>query len=239
MKINIGPYRQWIGPYQLAELLCFWAKKEKNELGLYDKPRWVHKFGEFLAYGSIAPEPKIGEEYELGERNRKATLLYRCLLWLDSKKERKVQIRIDDHDVWSMDTTLAMIILPMLRRLKQQKQGIPWVDPEDVPEELRATPEEQEALNKDGTLDKNFEARWNYVLDSMIWSFECVADPDEQQNQFFSGEPKLKFVKLDNGYSELINDGESNFDFEGYKKHQEEVQRGLTLFGKYYQSLWS
>ena len=29
MKITIGPYKSWYGPYQLAETLCFWAKEEK------------------------------------------------------------------------------------------------------------------------------------------------------------------------------------------------------------------
>ena len=27
MKVKIGPYKNWFGPYQLAELLCFWAKE--------------------------------------------------------------------------------------------------------------------------------------------------------------------------------------------------------------------
>ena len=38
-----------------------------------------------------------------------------------------------------MDHTLAMIIVPMLKQLKETKHGAPFVDDEDVPEELKST----------------------------------------------------------------------------------------------------
>ncbi len=31
MKIYIGPYKNWVGPYQIAEALCFWAKNVEDE----------------------------------------------------------------------------------------------------------------------------------------------------------------------------------------------------------------
>ena len=39
MKVYIGPYRNWIGPYQIAEKLLFWMKKDDDR---------VWKFGEWL-----------------------------------------------------------------------------------------------------------------------------------------------------------------------------------------------
>ena len=33
MKIRIGPYTDWFGPYQLAETLMFWVPEEKDEHG--------------------------------------------------------------------------------------------------------------------------------------------------------------------------------------------------------------
>lgn len=65
-------------------------------------------------------------------------------LYLD-KKERKVQIHIDKHDTWSMDDTLAHIILPMLKQLKETTHGYPS--------------------------DLN-EQEWDEILDEMIWAFE-------------------------------------------------------------------
>ena len=38
MKAHIGPYKSWFGPYQLAELLCFWAKDVEDEYGMKSKP---------------------------------------------------------------------------------------------------------------------------------------------------------------------------------------------------------
>ncbi len=31
MKVYLGKPNNWFGPYQLAELLCFWAPKTKDE----------------------------------------------------------------------------------------------------------------------------------------------------------------------------------------------------------------
>jgi hypothetical protein len=68
MKVKIGPYTNWFGPYQLAELLCFWAKEEKNEFGIPRKPDWVHNFGEWLAHGDIEPEAeRLGIEEHLAK----------------------------------------------------------------------------------------------------------------------------------------------------------------------------
>jgi hypothetical protein len=61
MYIKIGKHPDWFGPYQLARLLCFWAKKEKDENGFLKDPNWVHNFGEFLAYGIVEPDAKVGE----------------------------------------------------------------------------------------------------------------------------------------------------------------------------------
>ena len=72
------------------------------------------------------------------------------------KGNQKVSIRIDPWDTWSMDTTLAHIVLPMLKQLKATKHGAPQVDVEDVPEELRPTKKELKAYNKDGTTDDKF-----------------------------------------------------------------------------------
>ena len=43
----------------------------------------------------------------------------------NGNKSRKVKIKIDRHDTYSMDHTLALIILPMLVQLRNTKHGIP------------------------------------------------------------------------------------------------------------------
>ena len=66
--------------------------------------------------------------------------IYNCTinLFLD-RRVQKIKIHIDRWDTWSMDHTLANIILPMLKQLKATKHGAPWVAVADVPKELRHT----------------------------------------------------------------------------------------------------
>ena len=97
--------------------------------------------------------------------------------WLYDKfgysPQQKVKVHIDKWDTWSMDHTLAPIILPMLKQLKETKHGAPYVDPDDCPKDLR--PKEQ---NEYGTDDTHF-ARWDWALDEMIYAFDCKANKDD------------------------------------------------------------
>jgi hypothetical protein len=64
-------------------------------------------------------------------------------LWFD-RRTQTVKVRIDRWDTWSMDHTLAPIILPMLVQLKETKHGAPIVDDEDVPKQLHMTKKEKD-----------------------------------------------------------------------------------------------
>jgi hypothetical protein len=77
------------------------------------------------------------------------TLYVPINIFLD-KRTQKVKVHIDRWDTWSMDHTLALIILPMLVQLKESKHGAPHVDNADVPKELRATKKQIEAYGKTG-----------------------------------------------------------------------------------------
>lgn len=236
MKVYIGPYKDWFGPYQLAEVLCFWAKNEKDEFGFERKPDWVHNFGEWLAHGEVEPEPAVGEIVRW-DRNRHTTLLYKFLLWVDSKKKRKIKVRIDRYDTWSMDSTLAYIVLPMLKKLKEEHHGAPFVDDEDVPEELKSTsapPKENEY-----DTDANHFKRWEWVLDEMIFAFEKKND-DSWENEFYSGKHDMMWQKEENGMSRMLHGPNDTFkaDYEGLQKVKDRISNGFRLFGKYYENLW-
>jgi hypothetical protein len=240
MKVYIGPYKNWFGPYQLAKALCFWAKPVKDEYGFYSDPDWVHRFGEWLAHGSINPEPAVGDIITIGA-DRPSTWLYKFLLWLDSKNERKIKVRIDGYDTWSMDDTLAHIILPMLKQLKAKNNSSPYVDDEDVPEHLRKTsaPELTQEEKAIGEIDANHTLRWDWVIDEMIFAFECSLDHSIEDKFFTPNETKMQFKVLENGMRELLTSSTSSYAFEARKAHEARVQKGFELFGKYYQNLWS
>lgn len=238
MKVNIGKYKSFYGPYQLAETLCFWTK-DVTEHGVKRKPEWVHDFGEWLAHGSVEPEPKVGEVVSFN-RDRKQTWLYKLLLWIDQKRKRNISVKIDKWDTWSADHTLALIILPMLKQLKDQKHGSPFVDDEDVPDHLKSTsaPELTEDQKNSGHIDDNHHLRWEYVLGEMIFSFENIVD-DSWEDQFHSGEMNWSSKKLENGMYEMIKDDSYTIDWDGRNAYQARITNGLKLFGKYYQSLWT
>lgn len=169
----------------------------------------------------------------------------------------KDKFEIEDFDAWNIDTTLAPIILELVKRLKKNKHGAPKVDNEDVPDELKASDDEKFF---DLTDDENkWWDRWEYVLDEIIWSFEQISDPSNDE-QFHHGEIHLLWQALDKDknpigepvefddttedenaeYWETLK-GENDthwFDKEGYRAHHERIRRGTTLFGKYYSSLW-
>ncbi len=238
MKVYIGPYTQWFGPYQLAEKLMFWVPKERDEYGFPRTPDRVHRFGEWLAHGSIEPEPEVGEIFDLN-RERHNTWIYKLLLWIDKRKKRKIQVRIDPWDTWSMDNTLAHIILPMLKQLDATKHGAPHVDDEDVPEHLRSTAARELTAEEKNchAPDEHHFARWDWVLKEMMFAFESELD-DSWEEQFHTGDISFAFKKLENGMSEMVSTGERKYDFEGRKEYQKRISNGFRLFGKYYQALW-
>lgn len=237
MKIHIGPYKNWIGPYQLAEKILFWMDK--------DKDKRVHNFGEWLAHGSIEPEPEFKTGMDIVNRKeRPNTLLYRFLLWIESKRKRKVKIRIDPYDTWGMDSTLAMIILPMLKQLQETKHGAPYVEDEDVPEHLRSTVAEPKENEWD--TDSNHFLRWDWVMDELIWTFEQLQPDCDWEEQYRSGEYDLRSVPCEwdeTGKPSLykLEDGPNHtakIDHEGMTAHQNRINNGLRLMGKYFQGLW-
>lgn len=150
--------------------------------------------------------------------------------------KRKVVVRIDDYDVWSLHETLSHIILPMLIKLKENKQGAPHVDEEDVPEALRekmAKPKENE-----NDVDEFWFDRFDYVLDEMIWAFG--QDTIDWESQFHHGELKYetKDVPGSTNKEMIFDDTNYKYDQEGHDKHYARMTNGFKLFGKYYHSLW-
>jgi hypothetical protein len=155
--------------------------------------------------------------------------------YTDFDIDREIDIHIDKYDTWSMDHTLALIILPMLKQLKETKHGSSSVSDEDVPEHLRSTnasPKENE-----WDTDDLWHERWDWVLDEMIWAFEQIINYNND-SQFFTDNGKgWQTEKLETGDYRIVETGK-DFDKEGWTTHNERINRGTTLFGKYYRGLW-
>lgn len=244
MKIKIGPYRNWFGLYQLAEALCFWVREVEDEYGIKGKPDWVHDFGHWLAHGKAPIKHQVGDVYSWDKGDDlPTTLLYKFLLWIDSKKTRKISIKIDKYDTWSMDHTLALIIVPMLKQLRATKHGSPYVDAEDVPAHLHADPNRinlgtnGEPMKWDP--DYKIHDRWDWVLGEMLHAFECELD-EGWEDQFNTGEHDILWEKKENGFSEMKRGPNDTFEVnrEALKVAWDRRNNGRRLFAKYYHSLW-
>ena len=244
MRVKIGPYRKWFGPYQLAEKIMFWVPKERDQYGYLGNADRVHRFGEWLAHGSIQPEAEVGETVEwAGDRH--TTIITKLLAWIDSKKKRKISVRIDRWDTWNMETTLGYIIRPMLQQLHANKHGAPWVDDEDVPEHLRSTAAREltQEERDNGHTDDNHFKRWDWVLDEIIFAFESLEGGinEDWEEQFTSGEYDYQFKKIEeDGTSQLVRgpNHTAETDWDGHRAYGARIQNGFRLFGKYYQNLW-
>ena len=240
MKVYISNYKDhWISPYTFLDYMFFWTDWSKcsrnkslqsalDELeGKYkyvEPPEWVEKWSDRLLPISKA------------------------IQWVWSKVDRKIDyVKIDRWDTWSMDHTLSYIILPMLKQLKETKHGSPFVDDEDVPEELKSTsapPKENE-----WDTDENHFKRWDYALGEMIYAFEHKVD-DSWQDAYRSGEHDILWVPVDKDGNEVPK-GEHKFmqmakgpkdtyecDYDGMQIVEDRMRNGFRLFGKYYQGLW-
>ena len=159
-------------------------------------------------------------------------------IWFD-RRTQKVKVRIDRWDTWSMDHTLAPIILPMLKQLKETKHGAPMVDMKDVPKELRATKKQLDAYGKNGDVDPKHFERWDWVLDEMIFAFENKVN-DNWEEQFETGTSDIQWKKLEDGNYEMVKgpNDTREYDWEGRKAYQERISNGFRLFGKYFENLW-
>lgn len=217
MKVKIGKYKSWIGPYQIAEKILFWMGKDKDDR--------VHDFGRWLSEG------KDGNE----------SWLSKLCIWVDSKRSRTVKVHIDSWDTWNMDSTLAVIILPMLKQLKETKHGSPgdmngfkYVSSNSSQKCFDFYRDDDDVAWNVGHLE------WVDILDKIIWSFEQLQPDVDWEAQYWLVHPELDIG------DEVSEDGtcpvkwkvKGEADWEGRRQHAERIQEGLELFGKYYQNLW-
>jgi hypothetical protein len=165
-------------------------------------------------------------------------------------RSQKIDIHLDRWDTWNVDATLAKIIYPMLLQLKENKMGVPG-DFCEVGGEDYATQDSFDFYKESHKEAWEEGAKgWDEVLDKMIWSFGQLAFED-YDSQYHHGEAKYDWVETDKMYPNPIsgkleatyqmvdkNPDEHWYDSVGHRLHEERMQEGFELFGKYFRNLW-
>jgi len=210
MKIYFNkPKDNWISPYTIIEKAMFWRKID------YDEP--IVEFWN----GILSPF---------------------CSVLFDIRQffNRDIRyVKIDTWDAWSLEHTLSPIILPILKELKRIKHGAPFIEDADVPPKLRANRDARYKgrylapdLHKiNDNVDKKFFKRFDYILDEMIWTFEQLS-MDDHEGQFYDHSKSKKIKDINKSVRAI------KIDRVGLRKHNERIDNGLRLFGKYYRTLW-
>lgn len=83
-------------------------------------------------------------------------------------------VQIDEWDTWNMDYTLSLLIVPMLKQLKQDGHGYP--------------------------ANLNSVEAWHDILDKMIWSFEQSLDHYESAFDIDKADWKEQQEKMQDGF---------------------------------------
>ena len=241
MKVYISGYRDhWISPYTMLDYAFFWTDwskcardktvirslEEERKHKYIERPEWTEKWADRL------------------------TPVSRAILWVWDRVHPAIKyVKIDRYDTWSMDHTLADIVLPMLKQLKEKQHGAGFVDDSDVPEGIGLRSTEAAPKENEYDTDSNHFARWEWVMDEMIFAFECKVD-DSWQDAFREGEHDILWIPVDADGNEVPK-GEHKYyqmghgpkdtykcDYDGMKKVEDRIQNGFRLFGRYYQNLW-
>lgn len=144
-----------------------------------------------------------------------------------------VFVKVNDHDTWSADWSLSNIILPVLVELKKRKTGLPMVDLEDIPEDIRV---DLTGLSQDSDeFYKALEKHWEWAIDEMIWAMTQIKT-NEEDSPFFKFWEKREHLLNSEVEQEVEYPAELS-DLE--KQYADRITRGTTLFGKYFRSLWT
>lgn len=170
----------------------------------------------------------------------------------DDGSPRVAEVTIDDYDTWNIDSTLALVIYPLLKQFKNNvRHGAYFTDDADVPHELRSTNAKPKAHEHE--LDEFYFKRWEWILDEMTWAFEQLQPDCDWEKLYTSGVidyisepvPGTGYINPTTGEEEDTNyrfvEGPNHTyqaDYDGIRRHEERIDRGVQLFGKYFRKLW-
>lgn len=245
MKVYIGPYKYWFGSYHIAKTILFW-KDEDTDAG-YEAVDKLYNRLEKIGVGKVCDwiskkfdrkiKVKIHDYDTWGMDNTLAYIILPMLKQLKATKHGSPYVDQED--------------LPPELRLTKREQKVFYDGHWN--KKLKATEEEIDAASK------KFHSQFDWILDQMIWSFEQeLMDEDITRKAYYDPylpgeevEPPMKHTVIDDNGNVIEKDSQFDWDTEEWRRergkynnekrkaYEEKKQLGFTLFGKYFQSLWT
>jgi hypothetical protein len=212
MRVYIGPYKNWIGPYQISDKIPFISEDKRHEIGAWLAKTWVNNVCEWF-YSKKERNIKIRiDKYDTWNMdNTLALIILPMLKQLKSTKHGSPLV--DDEDV--------------PEHMRHGGDDDNWVHYkwEWVLNEMIWAFEQE--LN-DSWEEQFYHGKPEYIYTKVNPKGEYVETPN--------------FINEDDMESDWMKMEQVNpnywVDREGIKEYNDRINNGFRLFGKYYRGLW-
>ena len=245
MRVYIGPYYRTLSAKQIAKGLQDhghpFVLNEEEQVSLAEA-LWAEGCGSKEKNQKLLM--RANKYLLLDGKNKNLTKEDIEILaqWAQEKTQRIKKIKINSYDTWSMDHTLAAIILPMLQQLKATKHGSPG----NMPAFQQTSNQAQLTFDfyQDGDEDANAEGhkQWSVILDHMIWAFEQIVNDYPEEENFWITPPILDLEEYPEDLGKAVIpvrwEQRGELDVNAHEEYHEKIKEGTRLFGEYYSSLW-
>lgn len=137
-------------------------------------------------------------------------------------------IKVNHHDLYNLDITLAKVIHASLVEFRGNYNGVPGIDMTQDVQRVIELSEQVGSLHDEVVKDPEVDAEndyalkerhWEILLDEMIWSYKQVIIGEWEWNANY-----------------LTSDG--SYDIKSLDLHRQRMLNGMMLFVRYYCSLW-
>ncbi len=140
------------------------------------------------------------------------------------RKNRKISVEIHDYDVWSLDHTAALILLPLFEKFRaQEKKGVSlaFYDRKCI-----STPHSDAEMQQ-------AEERFHETLDKIIFSLREIVNCEQNSPDCpgeYIWEPEFKHIGCTEEEYEDFRNKTAQYDAK--------IQEGLDLMGKHFRDFW-
>lgn len=209
MRVKIGPYRNWIGPWQIAESIPFLNEDQQDRLGHWLSHTWVKKFCDWIndLLGNRKIDVRIDPYDTWNMDNTLAHIILPMLKQLKATKHGSPHV--DDED------------LPPQMRYTSSK------GPDDYETVDNWVHYKWEwILNEmiwafEKELEDDWEAQFRHGKSQLEWNL--ISGTEDAEDALYEMKQK---------------NTEYWVDYDKIKEYNDRIQNGFRLFGKYYSNLW-